>query len=137
MVPIDSTILIVEDDDALVRAIERNLTVRGHAVRAAGTVQDALAVLEEIDLDLLLLDVDLPDGSGWEVLRAVRSAGGNDIPVIILSGLRPNEKYVKELMCTSVLEKPFSVESLLRLVTLSLGESESVQPGDPMDWREG
>jgi two-component system, OmpR family, KDP operon response regulator KdpE len=118
-----SNILIVEDDDALVRSIERNLTARRYDVRSAGSVEEALNVLHEASPNLLLLDIDLPDGSGWEVLRAVRSAGGDDIPVIVLSGMRPNQKYLKELRCSSVLEKPFPMEALLRQVAAHLGES--------------
>ena len=52
-----SNILIVEDDDALVRSIERNLTARRYVVRSAGSVEEALKVVEEARPNLLLLDM--------------------------------------------------------------------------------
>lgn len=113
-------VLIVEDDSALVHAIERNLVVRGYATKSATTVAEALSALEKSCPALLLLDIDLPDGSGWEVLRALRGAGCEDTRVIVMSALRPNARLAKELRCVAVLEKPFPIASLLRIVAESL-----------------
>jgi DNA-binding response OmpR family regulator len=110
-------VLIVEDDPVLVHAISRNLAVRGYAVESARTVAEALAALEPDCPALLLLDIDLPDGSGWDILRALRAGGCEATPVIVISALRPNPKLAKELRCVAVLEKPFPMESLLRLVS--------------------
>jgi DNA-binding response OmpR family regulator len=109
-------ILIVEDDPALVHAIERNLSVRGYETQSAASVAQALAALDDGPPDLLLLDIDLPDGSGWEVLRALRAAGPSKTAVIVISALRPNERLARELRCVGVLEKPFPMDSLLRLI---------------------
>jgi DNA-binding response OmpR family regulator len=117
-------ILIVEDDPALVHAIDRNLSVRGYATQSATSVDQALAALDGGCPALLLLDIDLPDGSGWEVLRALRVAGCGDTPVIVVSALRPNPRLAKELRCVAVLEKPFPMESLLRLVHAHLGATD-------------
>lgn len=110
-------VLIVEDDPVLVHAISRNLAARGYTAESAMTVAEALATLNKPCPALLLLDIDLPDGSGWEVLRALRTSGCEATPVIVISALRPNPKLAKELRCAAVLEKPFPMESLLRLVT--------------------
>lgn len=109
-------VVIVEDDPVLVHAISRNLSVAGYATSSAMTVADALATLDKYCPSLLLLDIDLPDGSGWQVLRALRTSGCEATPVIVISALRPNPKLAKELRCAAVLEKPFPMESLLRLV---------------------
>jgi CheY-like chemotaxis protein len=114
-----NTVLVVEDDAALVHAISRNLSVRGYAVESVTTVAEALAALEHGCPALLLLDIDLPDGSGWDVLRALRAGGCEATPVIVISALRPNPKLAKELQCVAVLEKPFPMESLLRLIAAS------------------
>lgn len=116
------SILVVEDDPALVHAIDRNLSVRGYATESVTTVAAATAALERDCPALLLLDIDLPDGSGWDVLRALRTADCAATPVIVVSALRPNPRLVKELQCVAVLEKPFPMESLLRLVQAHLGE---------------
>ena len=115
-------VLIVEDDPALVHAISRNLSVRGYATESAMTLADALQAVNASCPALLLLDIDLPDGSGWDVLRALRAAGCEDTRVIVISALRPNARLAKELQCEAVLEKPFPMESLLRLVSERLGE---------------
>jgi DNA-binding response OmpR family regulator len=119
------SILLVEDDDTLVRSISRNLSVRGYTTHAASTVQ---AALEEIDAaipDIVVLDIDLPDGSGWDVLRSLRAKSGEDVPVIVISALRPNPRLVTELDCSNVLEKPFPMESLLRLIAENLERAGS------------
>lgn len=117
-------ILIVEDDPALAHAIGRNLSIRGYATESVPTVAEALSALDGPCPALLLLDIDLPDGSGWEVLRALRAADCGDTAVIVMSALRPNTRLAKELRCMAVLEKPFPMESLLRLVNESLGGLE-------------
>jgi DNA-binding response OmpR family regulator len=79
-----------------------------------------VTALEEGCPSLVLLDVDLPDGSGWEVLRALRRQGCQDTRSIVITGLRPNGHLVRELECAAVLEKPFPIETLVRLVVASL-----------------
>jgi DNA-binding response OmpR family regulator len=114
------SILLVEDDDTLVHSISRNLSVRGYTTRAASTVQAALKELDAAIPDIVVLDIDLPDGSGWDVLRSLRARSGEDVPVIVISALRPNPRLVTELDCSNVLEKPFPMESLLRLIAENL-----------------
>jgi DNA-binding response OmpR family regulator len=117
-------ILIVEDDETLVDAITRNLSARGYLVRVAGTVAEALALVQESIPSLVLLDVDLPDGAGWEVLRSLRSSGHDTVAVIAMSALRPNARLAREFHCMGVLEKPFPIDSLLRLVTDAVGKPD-------------
>jgi len=109
-------ILIVEDDAALARVIDRNLSSRGYRVLWVETSSASVHALEAGCPLLVLLDIDLPDGSGWDVLRAMRGQGCLDTPVIVMSGLFPNRRLLKELGCTGVLEKPFPIETLIRLV---------------------
>ncbi len=109
-------ILVVEDDPTLARSIARNLAARGYATTSAATVAQALSALRRQRPTLVLLDIDLPDGLGWEVLRAVRATAGPAVPAIVMSALRPNPRLCAELDAHGVLEKPFAMESLLRLV---------------------
>lgn len=109
-------VLVVEDDAALVHAVERNLAVRGYVTQSAATVEDAIAALGEECPSLLLLDIELPDGSGWEVLRALREGTCANVPVIVISAMRPNTRLAQQLRCVAVLEKPFPIESLMRLI---------------------
>jgi len=121
-------ILVVEDDDAVLHAVTRNLQIRGHSVSTAETVESALRTLEADRPVLVILDIDLPDGSGWDVVRAVRRDGDGRIPVIVVSALRPNQRLAGELQCAAVLEKPFPMESLLRLVDENLSNNGEASP---------
>jgi DNA-binding response OmpR family regulator len=126
------SILVVEDDPTLTRAITRNLVARGYEVRTAASVAEAVAAVNVSRPALVLLDIDLPDGSGWEVLRELRARDGEHTSVIVMSALRPNPRLVAELECFGVLEKPFPMEALLRQVAESLdwaGGSESFEAG--------
>src|SRR5579884_2055525 len=113
-------ILIVEDDTALAGAIARNLAADGYTARSAGSVHEASTSLHGGCPLLVVLDIDLPDGSGWDVLRSLRATGCSGTRVIVVSALRPNPRLATELGCFAVLEKPFPMESLLRLIVSSL-----------------
>src|ERR1700682_6186761 len=80
-------VLMVEDDDALCRVVDRNLTARGVSVRRAGSVADALAAIAADRPDLVLLDIDLPDRTGWDLMRAL-AAHEMDLPTIVITGTR-------------------------------------------------
>lgn len=66
-------ILLLEDDKSLVDGLEYSLGKNGFEVSVAGTVGEAFSCLEDMDAyDLLILDVSLPDGTGFEVCERVR-----------------------------------------------------------------
>lgn len=115
-----ATVLIVEDDPVLVRVITRNLVARGYATDSAPTVARAIEVVHRDLPALLLLDIDLPDGVGWDALRTTDGVG---VPVIVMSALRPNPRLCAELRVAGVLEKPFTMELLVRLVATCSGRS--------------
>jgi two-component system phosphate regulon response regulator PhoB len=110
------SILVIEDDPTLSRSICRNLTARGYAASAAMSVAEATAAIGRELPSLLVVDIDLPDGSGWEVLRSLRQDGHADVRAIVMSALRPNPRLARELCVIGVLEKPFPIQSLLRLI---------------------
>lgn len=124
------SILVIEDDPTLSRSICRNLIARGYATRAAITVADATAAIDREMPSLLVVDVELPDGSGWEVLRNLRRDGHTDARAIVMSALRPNARLARELGVIGVLEKPFPIQSLLRLV---IGQMDPAAPSRSED----
>lgn len=77
-------ILLVEDDDVLGGAVRDQIAADGHAVDWMTRLGDAGAGLRTVPYDLVLLDLNLPDGSGIDFLRRLR-AGGSTTPVIILT----------------------------------------------------
>jgi DNA-binding response OmpR family regulator len=108
-------ILLVEDDASLSDVIGRNLARRGLDVRMATTVSDALRAVAKIRPDLLLLDINLPDRSGWELLRALHGQG-IEIPTIVISATRCTPERLIEFKPLAFLPKPFPLDALLRLV---------------------
>lgn len=118
-----SRVLIVEDEDNIRKFIALNLIARGYEVIEAGNATDGLARLRDASPALLLLDIKLPDMSGWELLRVL----ANDltlpqIPVVIITASIGNEKPAETgyKQLRQVLIKPVSVQQLTRVVKETL-----------------
>ncbi len=105
----------MEDEATLRRIIARNLVARGHRVVEADSTRAAVARLNEAEPDPLLLDINLTDRSGWEVLREIRCQG-KTVPVVIVSAERVDHAQLDEFRPLAFLPKPFSLEALLRIV---------------------
>jgi DNA-binding response OmpR family regulator len=118
------TVLVVEDEPSLRMVITRTLARRGHRPIAVDTVRGAIAEMTARLPDVVLLGVNLPDGTGWEVLRWLRSAHLH-IPVIVYSAVPPSAKRVAEFHPDAVLTKPFPIDCLLDLVA-TVGMAEQV-----------
>src|SRR6476620_10815688 len=108
-------ILLVEDEATLRRVIARNLVGRGHLVREAGPGGVALEAIAAERPDLILLDINLPDRTGWDLLRELRSLGIT-IPTIIVSAVRVSQGRIAEFSPLAYLPKPCPLEALLRIV---------------------
>src|SRR3954469_12575845 len=95
--------MVVEDDDATREFLADNLRADSYGVVAAASGRQALNLLDVKECDLVLLDVVLPDASGFELCRRLRSADGlaqrvdPDIPVIMLSGRASETDRVRGL----------------------------------------
>ena len=109
------TILVVEDEAILRQVISRNLEARGHAVLGAETAAEALQQLSNVKPDLMLLDINLPDRSGWDVLRELRERG-LQVATVIVSAVRVSPARLAEFRPLAHLPKPFPLDALLRLV---------------------
>jgi len=113
-------ILVAEDEPSVADLIAYNLQQDGHRVSIAQDGVAALRALREAPPDLLVLDLLLPQQSGWQVLRALRSQPKplNELPVLIVSALAC-ERLAKQLSPIGVermLGKPFSVQKLREIV---------------------
>lgn len=109
------SVLLVEDEVTFRRVIARNLTGRGLLVREVGTAADAVAVSTTERPDLMLLDINLPDHTGWDVMRELHRLG-LDVPTIVVSAVRVSQSRLEEFHPMAYLPKPFPLEALLRLV---------------------
>ncbi len=77
-------VLIVDDDEVLVRLIDQVLTQKGYQVLKANNGQEALRLLFDQRPDLVLLDVVMPKMDGWQTCSRIRDV--SDIPIIMLTG---------------------------------------------------
>lgn len=114
------TILLAEDDPAIADAVAIALRAEGHAVECVALGGDALARLREGGVDLVLLDVGLPDLSGFEVCRRLR--GHSDVPVVFLTARSEEVDRVLglELGADDYVCKPFSPRELAARVRARL-----------------
>jgi DNA-binding response OmpR family regulator len=115
-------VLVVDDETTLRRIIARNLTGRGVFVREADTAEEALGAVVENRPDLILLDINLPDRTGWDVLRELRRREVQ-VPTIVILAVRANPSRLAEFHPLAYLPKPFPIEALLRLVFNTTNEA--------------
>ena len=108
-----SRILLVDDDQALLRTLSMNLRARGHTVLSAETGSAALESARHETPDVVILDLGLPDVSGVEVLRELRSWSA--VPVVVLSARHGSDDKVAALDhgADDYVTKPFGVDELL------------------------
>ncbi len=118
-------ILLVEDNAVLCDLLRRNLEARQHQVCVADDARTALVCLRTKQFDLVILDINLPDQTGWEVLRIAQREGrllphllDGDVPrlpVVAVSAVRASLSRLKEFPLLAYLPKPFPMEAMLRL----------------------
>lgn len=115
-------ILVVEDDAGLRTLLEQELARVGHDVRAVGTAGEGLYRAEEESYDLMLLDLNLPDGDGLEVAETLR--GRRDVPIVMLTARADVDSRVEGLYAGAAdyVAKPFSLPELLARIHVRLRE---------------
>jgi len=108
-----TTVLVIDDEPQIVRALRINLRVRQYDVYAAGTAAQALELAAKHPPDLVILDLGLPDLDGVEVIHGLR--GWTDAPIIVLSGRADSTNKVEALDAGAddYVTKPFGMDELL------------------------
>jgi DNA-binding response OmpR family regulator len=109
-------VLVVEDEEPIRQVILRNLERRGYRVSEARTVAWAVESCGRDGPDVLVLDINLPDGSGWDVLRELGARGLPRPAVVVISAAPPPRRRLAEFGPVSFLPKPFLIDALLRAV---------------------
>jgi len=124
-------VLLIEDDPTMTRSIELMLTSEGFNVYSTDLGEEGLDLGKLYDYDIILLDLNLPDMHGYDVLKKLRTAKVNT-PILILSGLTEMENKVKGLGfgADDYLTKPFHKEELVArihaIVRRSKGHAQSI-----------
>lgn len=125
-----STILLLEDDESLIDGLEYALTKNGFSVEVVRTVNEAKKKLEGREPDLFLLDVTLPDGSGFEVCEEIRKKGST-VPVIFLTAADEEVQIIRGLDIggDDYITKPFKLGELCSRIRALLRRSEMWRAG--------
>ena len=116
-------ILIVEDSTLVTDAFEIVFDDAGYDVSSARTVSEAIDAARKQPVDLMLLDLSLPDGNGLEVLAALRERGPLPRATLAMTGRDDAEsrRSCLESGCADVLVKPVPIRELLRRIEHLLG----------------
>ena len=123
-------LLLVEDDESLRRIVARHLRGRGYDVVDVASAEDAVGALDGgIRPSLVLLDLNLPGDTGWDLLRGPALAAANSPPVIITSATSVSPKLLAEFRCAGYLPKPFPLDTLEATIERLMGPTE-VSTGD-------
>lgn len=121
----DVRVLVAEDDEDIRVLIERVFSFVGVQVTTVGNGSDALAALDDLAPDCLILDLRMPDVDGMEVLSAMRG-NGSTVPAVMLTASVESEIEVDalEVGAFAVVRKPFQTRALLTVVARAI-RSES------------
>jgi two-component system OmpR family response regulator len=123
-----TSVLLVDDEAPIADSLARVLRAKGYDVQVAMTGGQALELISTLSPDVVLLDISLPDITGWEVLRRVRARGAH-VPVITFSASPLTPERVSEFRPAGVLIKPFSLDAAVRLIE-QVTKSASQQRGN-------
>ncbi len=119
-------VLIVEDEESLLKLETILLTVKGFEVVGAFTGKMAMDKLATEEFDLVLLDIMLPDIDGFEVCRHIRKdARTSRLPIIMLTGKKSQEDHDKGVLCgaNAYLTKPFKSAMIIEEINSILKNS--------------
>lgn len=124
------SILVVDDEEHIIELLQYNLEMNGFNVYGAGTVTEAMKILEEKLVDTILLDVMLPDLDGFSALRKLREMEHTrDIPVLMITAKAEEiDKIIGlELGADDYICKPFSVREVVARVHAVIRRQKRVQ----------
>ncbi len=111
------SVLIVDDDREIGRLLKHNLEDKNTKVVEATTGLDGIRVLGEGKVDLVLLDIRLPDFNGWGILGLLRLTEPlHSIPVIVVTVEPPDTDLIERFKPDDYIQKPFDVRDLLARV---------------------
>ena len=113
-----ATVLAVDDQPTNLRLLDAVLTPRGHRVLTASSGAEALALLETEDIDIVLLDILMPEMDGYEVCRRIRSTPATEfLPVVMITASGSEQRLAAlEAGADDFVTKPFDKSELLARV---------------------
>ena len=118
-------VLIVEDDESLRQIVSRHLRAQGYEVDEASSAEGAARAIENgLCPGVVILDLNLPGDTGWDLLRGPALEVAGSPPVIITSATTVSPKRLAEFACAGYLPKPFPLETLVATLERVLNTKE-------------
>lgn len=129
-------ILLIEDDKDLNTGLTYDLEAENYKVYSALTLGEGMSVLSENEVDLILLDGNLPDGDGFDFCRAIKAE--KDIPIIFLTARDMDRDEMRGFDCGAddYITKPFKMPILHRRLQAALRRT-SAGPGERIQYNDG
>jgi len=127
------TVLVADDSQTIRKIVEMALKGSAYQVIGVGSAQDAMEAARYAP-SVILLDYYMPDGSGYDVCRALKSnAATSDIPVIMLGGTYKqfDENMARQSGADGIVMKPFKTDTLVNAIEAVLAGSASAPPPQP------
>lgn len=124
----DKKIVVIDDEEILVRSFSKLLEKRGYEVFGFKKGSDAIAFSEEEDIDLIICDIRMPGKNGVETIQDIfahlTKTNKKLMPVIFATGYADKdiERAAEQLKPVAILRKPFDVNQLLETVQRTLSE---------------
>jgi len=116
-------ILLADDDPGVRDTLRRVLESENYDVVTAGTGRETSAKFMEALPDLVLLDLNMPEGDGWEVFELMNNSRPL-VPVIIITARPHQYNHAADLGVDAIMEKPLDLPSLLKTIAAFVAESE-------------
>jgi two-component system, OmpR family, KDP operon response regulator KdpE len=128
-----TAVLVVDDDTQLLRALRIHLAARGYEVHTAVTGAAAVRAAGEHELDVVVLDLGLPDLDGTEVITALRAF--TSVPIIVLSARADSGDKVRALDrgADDYVTKPFGVDELMARLRAAVRRAATTPENGPID----
>ncbi len=128
-----ATILVVDDSEAICKALRDVLSVSGYTVRTAPSGERALQILETTPVDLVITDLKMTGMSGLELLNKIKTDKPS-VPVVMLTGFGDMDSVIQAMRSgvTDYLKKPFSIDEVLEVTARELRRSQQVHSPAPI-----
>lgn len=122
-------VLVVDDDDLVCRSIDRVLTYRGYQVLTCTGGREALEIIDNHELDVVLSDVLMPEMEGWELLEIIQSRWPS-LPVVMFTGFAyaEDEGRARRMGAVALLSKPLRPDPLVDVLLLATGRGPADGP---------
>ncbi|MFS4455972.1 response regulator [Maribacter sp. 2304DJ31-5] len=123
-------ILAIDDQQLILLAVEKRLSELGYEVRTANCGQRGIKLFDTLKPDLVIVDINMPDMSGLEVVKYIRKTKKSDTPILVMSG-NTNEKVIVNgfnLGIDDYMKKPVSLDEMVARAKRILGATTGFTP---------